>query len=142
MNNILLEYVVLIPLEKTSTLNIVVLERRKVADITDKNILHIGSGRNLDFIIYKNSQPGKYLIDKNKTMKFILAQSDNEPTQFSSQFKVFMIDKKTQELHQENRILRFWFYNLTQNECLYDSHELIRSLFKSDEFPRGNFQKV
>jgi hypothetical protein len=68
MNNILLEYVVLIPLEKTSTLNIVVLERRKVADITDKNILHIGSGRNLDFIIYKNSQPGKYLIDKKNSI--------------------------------------------------------------------------
>jgi hypothetical protein len=59
-NQILLEYVVLIPLQKTSTLNIVLLERRKVADITDKNILHIGSGRNGDFIIYKNSQPGKY----------------------------------------------------------------------------------
>ncbi len=71
-------------------------------------------------------------------LKFILAQSDNEPAQFSSQFKVFMIDQKTKELHQENRILRFWFYNLTQNQCLDDAHELIRSLFKSDEFPRGN----
>jgi hypothetical protein len=59
MNKILLEYVVLIPLKKTSTVNIVLLERQQVADITDKNILHIGSGRNVDFIIYKNSQPGK-----------------------------------------------------------------------------------
>jgi hypothetical protein len=47
-------------------------------------------------------------------------------------------DKKTRELNQENRTLRLWFYNLTQNECLHDAHELIRSLFKSDEFPRGN----
>ncbi|CAF2675522.1 unnamed protein product [Rotaria sp. Silwood2] len=121
------EYVVLIPLEKTSTLNIVSIERRKVADITDKNILHIGSGRNVDFIIYKNSQP---------------ARSDNEPVQFSSQFKVFMTDKKTQELHQENRTLRLWFYSLTQNQCLYDANELIRSLFKSDEFPRDYFSFI
>ncbi len=49
-----------------------------------------------------------------------------------------MTDKKTQELHQENRTLRLWFYNFTQTQCLYDAHELIRSLFKSDEFPRGN----
>jgi hypothetical protein len=61
--DILLEYVVLIPLQKTSTLNIVLFERRQVDDITDKNILHIGSGRNGDFIIYKNSQPGKYLVE-------------------------------------------------------------------------------
>jgi len=61
--DILLEYVVLIPLQKTSILNIVLFERRQVDDITDKNILHIGSGRNGDFIIYKNSQPGKYLVE-------------------------------------------------------------------------------
>ncbi|CAF1010450.1 unnamed protein product [Rotaria sordida] len=121
------EYVILIPLEKTSTINIVSIERRKVNDITDKNILHIGSGRNVDFIIYKNSLP---------------AQPDNEPVQFSSQFKVFMIDKKTQELHQENRILRLWFYSLTQNQCLYDANELIRLLFKSDEFPRDYFSFI
>ncbi|CAF1022702.1 unnamed protein product [Rotaria sordida] len=121
------EYVILIPLQKTSTINIVLIERRKVNDITDKNILHIGSGRNVDFIIYKNSLP---------------AQPDNEPVQFSSQFKVFMIDKKTQELHQENRILRLWFYSLTQNQCLYDANELIRLLFKSDEFPRDYFSFI
>jgi predicted neuraminidase len=77
-------------------------------------------------------------LKKLNKIKFLIAQSDNEPVQFSSQFKVFMTDKKTQELHQENRTLRLWFYNLTQNECLHDAHELIRSLFKSDEFPRGN----
>jgi hypothetical protein len=68
---------------------------------------------------------------------FILAQTDNEPVQFSSQFKVFMTDKKTQELNQENRIFRLWFYNFTENQCLYDAHAMLRSLFKSDEFPRG-----
>ncbi|CAF4221574.1 unnamed protein product [Rotaria socialis] len=121
------EYVVLIPLQKTAILNIVLIERRRVSDITDKNILHIGSGRNVDFIIYKNSLP---------------VQSDNEPSQFSSQFKVFMMDKRTQELNQENRILRFWFYSLEQNQCLYDANELLRALFKSDEFPRDYFSFI
>jgi hypothetical protein len=53
------EYIVLIPLQKTSTNNIVSIERRNSVDTTDKNILHIGSGPNVDFIIYKNSESGK-----------------------------------------------------------------------------------
>lgn len=127
-------------------MNINLLERRQVTDITDKNILHIGSGRNGDFIIYKNSQPGKEFITilKKKSLNkiFLQAEFDNEPAQFTSQFKVFIIDKKTQELNQENRILRFWFYNQTQNQSLNDAHELIRTLFKSDEFPRGKFNQI
>jgi len=55
------EYIVLIPLEKTSTINIVSIERRNNVDKTDKNILHIGSGSNVDLIIYKNSESGKYI---------------------------------------------------------------------------------
>lgn len=45
-----------------------------------------------------------------------------------------MTDKKTRELHQENRILRLWFFDHT---ALSEAHELIRLLLKSDEFPRG-----
>lgn len=70
-------------------------------------------------------------------MNSLAALLDREQSQFSSQFKVFMTDKKTQELHQENRLLRLWFNNLTQNQCLHDAQELMRLLLKSDEFPRG-----
>ena len=48
-----------------------------------------------------------------------------------------MIDKQTKELHQENRTLRFWFYNPEQNQCDDDANEFLRELFRSDEFPRG-----
>ena len=51
-----LDYIVLIPLQKTSTINV---------DPTDKNILHIGSGNNIDFIIYKNADSGKGICVKN-----------------------------------------------------------------------------
>jgi hypothetical protein len=60
------EYVVLIPLQKTSTLNIVSIERRNTVNLTDPNILHVGSGRNVDFIIYKNAQPG--MLNSMKTI--------------------------------------------------------------------------
>lgn len=53
------EYIVLIPLQKTSTINIVSIERRDNVDTKDKNILHIGSGSNNDLIIYKNSESGR-----------------------------------------------------------------------------------
>ena len=52
-----------------------------------------------------------------------------------------MMDKRTKRLHQENRILRFWFYNPHENEYVNDTHELMRALLKSDEFPRGNRMK-
>ncbi len=70
-----------------------------------------------------------------------LVQEDNKPVEFSTQFKVFMTDKKTEKVHQENRILHFWFYDLEQNQYVDDTNEFMRSLFKSDEFPRGEKNK-
>ncbi|CAF0984238.1 unnamed protein product [Adineta steineri] len=121
------EYIVLIPLQKTSTVNIVSIERQNLVDKTDKNILHIGSGLNDDFIIYKNSQS---------------VQEENEPVEFSSRFKVFMIDKQTKKIHQENRILHFWFYDLQTDECVNETNEFMRVLLKSNEFPRDYFSFI
>ena len=121
------------------------IERRLVTDITDKNILHIGSGRNVDFIIYKNSQPGECTRAPNPADRSLCrraAQSDSEPVQFSSRFKVFMTDKKTGEVHQENRILRLWFHDFAENQSLYEAQELMRMLLKSDEFPRGETRRA
>lgn len=117
------EYVVLIPLEKTSTLNIVSIERRFIDDLTDRNILHVGSGKNGEFVIYKNSLP---------------AVRENESSQFQSEFKVFVTDRQTNEIQQENRRLKFWFHQFVRN----DTEELIRLLFKSDEFPRDYFSFI
>lgn len=57
--------------------------------------------------------------------------------EFTSQFKVFMTDKKTKTLHQENRTLHFWFYDLKQNEYNDEINEFMRELLKSNEFPKG-----
>lgn len=57
---IFLEYIVLIPLEKTSTINKISLERKINVDTQDKNILHIGNGSNVDFVIYKNAPLSKF----------------------------------------------------------------------------------
>ncbi|CAF3180281.1 unnamed protein product [Rotaria socialis] len=121
------EYIVLIPLQKTSTINKISIERRDIVDIKDKNILHIGGGSNVDFIIYKNCP---------------LMQQDNELAPCSSEFKVFMIDKQTEKLHQENRILHFWFYNLTKQQSIDHTNEFLSRLFKADEFPRDYFSFI
>jgi len=55
---------------------------------------------------------------------------------------VFVKDKKTQNLHQENRILRLWFFKPNQDDSLRDGHEFIRTLFKSDEFPKDYFSFI
>lgn len=63
----------------------------------------------------------------------ISAVQENESSQFQSEFKVFVTDRQTNEIQQENRRLKFWFHQFVRN----DTEELIRLLFKSDEFPRG-----
>ena len=55
-----LDYIVLIPLQKTATINIVAIERRNQVNTNDSNILHIGGGSNGDLIIYKNPSAGKF----------------------------------------------------------------------------------
>jgi len=70
-------------------------------------------------------------------LNLLLAQEENEAVEFSTQFKVSMTDKQTKKVHQENRILNFWFYDLQQNQYVDDTNEFIQTLFKSDEFPRG-----
>ena len=57
------DYIVLIPLQKTPTINIVSLERQNNVDTTDQNILHMGGGSNGDYIIYKNAQSSINLIE-------------------------------------------------------------------------------
>jgi hypothetical protein len=52
-----------------------------------------------------------------------------------------MIDKTTRDIHQENRTLRLWFYEFIQDQSLLDAQALLRSLLKSDEFPRGTQSK-
>ncbi|CAF1677367.1 unnamed protein product [Adineta ricciae] len=118
------DYIVLIPLQKTSTINVASIERQTNVDPTDKNILHIGSGNNIDFIIYKNADS---------------AQDENEPVGYTTQFKVFMTDKQTKGVHQENRVLHFWFYDQNDEEYSDDVNEFMRGLFKSSEFPRDYF---
>ena len=66
-----------------------------------------------------------------------IGEENNEPVEFSTEFKVFMTDKQTKQTHQENRVLHFWFYNLQRNEYINDTNEFMRTLFKSDQFPRG-----
>ena len=72
----------------------------------------------------------------------VSAQADKEPVQFSSRFKVFMTDKSTPEIHQENRTLNLWFHNFVQEQCLFDAQAMMRALFKSDEFPRDYFSFI
>ena len=52
-----------------------------------------------------------------------------------------MTDKRTQGVHQENRVLHFWFYDQNDEEYSDDVNEFMRGLFKSSEFPRGEIDR-
>ena len=133
-----LEYIVLIPLERTATVNRVSIERRKTIDTTDENILHIGGGPHADLIIYKNNQAGNaHPLLGIEAVFSLAAQVEKEPVHFSSQFKVFLTDQKTHQVQQENRTLRFWFFEQEQSTYASETNEFLRALLKAEEFPRG-----
>lgn len=52
-----------------------------------------------------------------------------------------MNDKQTKQVHQENRIINFWFYDHQEDQYVDDTNEFLRTLFKPDEFPRGKKTK-
>lgn len=66
-----------------------------------------------------------------------IAQENDEPVEYSTKFQVFMNDKQTKKVHQENRILHFWFYNLQEHQYVNEINEFMKLLFRTDQFPRG-----
>lgn len=115
------EYVVLIPLEKTATLNIVSIERRLVRDLTDKNILHVGSGRNVDFIIYKNSEIGRWRketfsqIEFRSTIFFQLGRKIRPPNSVRRS-KFSLVTNELAKFNKKTEFFVFGFINSNAND--------------------------
>lgn len=68
---------------------------------------------------------------------FLSALPENSAAEFSSSFKVFIGDKRTREIQQENRILRLWFYQFERERCLVDAQDLMKNILKTNDFPQG-----
>lgn len=117
------EKVVMTPRGKTSNSTIILIERKLVETIGDRQ--HVAGGDHAGIIINKDA-----LNDQ---------KSNQCPPQLTLEFRVFLVSANTGLHSQESRTLRFWFRNwLTDGDKQAQvSQDFFRDLVSPKEFPRG-----
>lgn len=122
------EKVVMTPRGKTSNSTIILIERKLVEEIGDRQ--HVAGGDHTGIIINKDA------LKDQKSLQVA--------PQLSLEFRVFLVSSHTGEHSQESRSLRFWFRPwLTDGDKQAQvAQDFFRELVSPKEFPRGNLVLV
>lgn len=118
------EKVVMTPKGKTANSTIILIERKLIDSIGDRQ--HVAGGDHTGIIINKDTANG------HNDAK--LPQS-----QLSLEFRVFLVSENTGKHSQEARTLRFWFRPWIANgeKQAHVAQDFFRELVSPKEFPRG-----
>lgn len=118
------EKVVMTPRGKTSNSTIILIERKLVEEIGDRQ--HVGGGDHTGIIINKD------VLKDQKSLQVT--------PQLSLEFRVFLVSAHTGEHSQESRSLRFWFrpWLTDGDKQAHVAQDFFRELVSPKEFPRGN----
>lgn len=121
------EKVVMTPRGKTANSTIILIERKLIDSIGERQ--HVAGGDHTGIIINKDTANGH---NDNK-----LPQS-----QLSLEFRVFLVSENTGQHSQEARTLRFWFRPWITNggKQAHVAQDFFRELVSPKEFPRGIFR--
>ncbi|XP_037028518.1 uncharacterized protein LOC119068835 isoform X4 [Bradysia coprophila] len=116
------EKVVMTPRGKTSNSTIILIERKLVEEIGDRQ--HVAGGDHTGIIINKDA------LKDQKSLQVA--------PQLSLEFRVFLVSSHTGEHSQESRSLRFWFRPwLTDGDKQAQvAQDFFRELVSPKEFPR------
>lgn len=119
------EKVVMTPKGKTSNSTVILIERKLVDAINDRQ--HVAGGDHTGIIINKDTANG-------------VTKSQLPQAQLSLEFRVFLVSGNTGHHSQEARTLRFWFRPWITNEekQAHVAQDFFRELVSPKEFPRGN----
>lgn len=117
------EKVVMTPKGKTSNSTVILIERKLVEEINERQ--HVAGGDHTGIIINKDTQ-----FDQ---------KSEKIPPQLCLEFRVFLVSANTGQHSQESRTLRFWFRSwLTDGDKqAHVAQDFFRELVSPKEFPRG-----
>lgn len=118
------EKVVMTPRGKTSNSTIILIERKLVEEIGDRQ--HVAGGDHTGIIINKDA------LKDQKSLQVA--------PQLSLEFRVFLVSAQTGEHTQESRSLRFWFrpWLTDGDKQAHVAQDFFRELVSPKEFPRGN----
>lgn len=118
------EKVVMTPRGKTSNSTILLIERKLIDSIGDRQ--HVAGGDHTGIIINKDTHEQKSQISN---------------PQLVLEFRVFLVSGNTGQHSQESRTLRFWFRPWLTNgdKQAHIAQDFFRELVSPKEFPRGMF---
>lgn len=119
------EKVVMTPKGKTSNSTVILIERKLIDSINERQ--HVAGGDHTGIIINKDSANGQ-------------TKSQLPLAQLCLEFRVFLVSGNTGHHSQEARTLRFWFRSWITNEekQAHVAQDFFRELVSPKEFPRGN----
>lgn len=115
------EKVVMTPKGKTSNSTVILIERKLVDNVNERQ--HVAGGDHTGIIINKDTNS--------------LAESSK--AQLALEFRVFLVSENTGAHTQESRTLRFWFrpWNNNAEKQAHVAQDFFRDLVNPQEFPRG-----
>lgn len=122
------EKVVMTPRGKTSNSTIILIERKLVEEIGDRQ--HVAGGDHTGIIINKDA------LKDQKSLQVA--------PQLSLEFRVFLVSAHTGEHSQESRSLRFWFrpWLTDGDKQAHVAQDFFRELVSPKEFPRGKIESL
>lgn len=117
------EKVVMTPKGKTSNSTVILIERKLIDSINERQ--HVAGGDHTGIIINKDTHNG--------------LKSQHSSAQLVLEFRVFLVSGNTGQHSQESRTLRFWFRSwLTDGDKqAHIAQDFFRELVSPKEFPRG-----
>lgn len=120
------EKVVMTPKGKTSNSTVILIERKLIDNINERQ--HVAGGDHTGIIINKDTVNGQ-------------TKSQLPQAQLCLEFRVFLVSGNTGQHSQEARTLRFWFRPWITNEekKAHVAQDFFRELVSPKEFPRGTY---
>lgn len=143
--------VVLTPVSRGDDFTVLRLDRKAVIAPKEQKAMHVAGGGNEGLVVNRQLSDGQsrssyriifrtsFSYDYNQ-LKTDEAESGQPEVQL--EFKVYLVNAKT-ELHTlESRKLQFWFCNDVENDSslsnrMSQGHHFFRDLVTPSEFPRG-----
>lgn len=122
------ESVVMTPRGKTSNSTVILVERKLVNSVNERQ--HVAGGDHSGIIINKDISQGQ--------------KSEVSPPQLSLEFRVFLVSGNTGQHSQESRTLRFWFrpWIVDAEKRAHIAQDFFRELVRPQEFPRGKCSNI
>ncbi|GIY69283.1 uncharacterized protein CDAR_284211 [Caerostris darwini] len=117
------EQIVMTPTKRSRDHTTVTMERLKLSEMDQTNVIHSGGGDNKGIIIFKEPCAGK---------------GATKPPELVLGFKVILRSSSSNKHEQENWQLKFWFKNVPDQEKIENAESFLTELISCGERPKDS----